>query len=298
MSSEVLGPECEPRVRSSIVSQHRCAHELIRDSERRSDLLLHWHCSRVVNGLCRLEFGGSQLGVAAEQCPDDARVLGGDGHAGAVIAATFTHGQRPTREPVLASLGGLQDGARAEDQQGSQVRIAASGDVAEASLAAGRVLPWHEAEPGGELPPIGELVGIADTSDESRGAERPDTVEDLHAPRALVAAAHADEVALVIDQVLIEESGVGQQIGQHPRDWHGQLLEQHRHAPTDLDGALRQDVAELGEQAADSVERRGALRDEALAYAMQRVIFRRNGATKFSAYRSQAVFGIKEPLPG
>lgn len=29
-----------------------------------------------------------------------------------------------------------------------------------------------------------------------------------------------------------------------------------------------------------------------------RVIFRRNGATGFSAYRSQAVFGIKEPLPG
>jgi len=28
------------------------------------------------------------------------------------------------------------------------------------------------------------------------------------------------------------------------------------------------------------------------------VIFRRNGATGFSAYRSQAVFGIKEPLPG
>jgi hypothetical protein len=28
------------------------------------------------------------------------------------------------------------------------------------------------------------------------------------------------------------------------------------------------------------------------------VIFRRNGATGFSAYRSQAVFGIKEPVPG
>jgi YD repeat-containing protein len=28
------------------------------------------------------------------------------------------------------------------------------------------------------------------------------------------------------------------------------------------------------------------------------VIFRRNGATGLSAYRSQAVFGIKEPLPG
>jgi hypothetical protein len=27
------------------------------------------------------------------------------------------------------------------------------------------------------------------------------------------------------------------------------------------------------------------------------VIFRRNGASGFSAYRSQAVFGIKEPLP-
>jgi predicted RNase H-like HicB family nuclease len=28
------------------------------------------------------------------------------------------------------------------------------------------------------------------------------------------------------------------------------------------------------------------------------VIFRRNGAIGFSAYWSQAVFGIKEPLPG
>ena len=52
LSSEVPGPECKLRVRSSIVSQHRCAHELIRDSERRSDLLLHWFCSRVVMRRC------------------------------------------------------------------------------------------------------------------------------------------------------------------------------------------------------------------------------------------------------
>lgn len=41
-----------------------------------------------------------------------------------------------------------------------------------------------------------------------------------------------------------------------------------------------------------------ALLRETLSLLIEDVICRRNGATGFSAYRSQAVFGIKEPLPG
>lgn len=102
----------------------------------------------------RLRVGQSQFSVVGEQRPDDAGVLGGDRDAGAVVATTLTHRERPARQPILTALGGLQHGTSAQDQQSAQVGIATPSDVAEPGLAAGGVLPWHQPEPGGELPSL------------------------------------------------------------------------------------------------------------------------------------------------
>jgi hypothetical protein len=57
----------------------------------------------------------------------------------------------------------LQHGASTHDEQSSQIRVAALGDVPEPRLAAARVLARDEAEPGGELAAVLEVMAIANS---------------------------------------------------------------------------------------------------------------------------------------
>ena len=81
---------------------------------------------------------GALLG---EQRPDDAGVLGGDGDDGAVVATALAQCHGPAGEAIGFMRGGLQYGAGAEHEQGSQIGVAAFGDAAESGLAAGGMLP-------------------------------------------------------------------------------------------------------------------------------------------------------------
>ena len=70
-------------------------------------------------------------------------------------------------------------------QQRAQVGIAATGDGTEPVLAAAGVLAGHQAEPGGQLPAIGEQAWITHGGHEGIGRQRPDAGDLLHALAAL-----------------------------------------------------------------------------------------------------------------
>ena len=121
-----------------------------------------------------------------EHGPHDARVLRGDGDAGTVIAAAHAHSERPTGERIGLATRALQHAAGAHNEQRSEVRIAASGDVPESLLTAGGVLPRDEPEPRCELAAILELAYIAHARHDRRGGQRPDTLALLSELRGIV----------------------------------------------------------------------------------------------------------------
>src|SRR5450755_2134295 len=65
---------------------------------------------------------------------------------------------------------------RAMDEQGSQVGIAALADAVQLGLAAGRILPRHQASPGREVAAVPELAGVANCGDDGSGRQRPNAV--------------------------------------------------------------------------------------------------------------------------
>src|SRR6185503_9980682 len=113
------------------------------------------------------------------QGPCDAGVLVGDGDQGTVIAAALLQLERPARDAVLMRAGDLQHRAGALDQQVSKVGVAALADVAKARFATGGMLSGHQADPGGELPPVLELACIPDGGDDRQRRGRADA-SDLH----------------------------------------------------------------------------------------------------------------------
>lgn len=71
------------------------------------------------------------------------------------------------------------------NEQGPQVCVAASADAVQAALTAGGILSRHEAQPGGQMPAVAKLLGVADRNDNGRGGERANTRDlcDLPAQR-------------------------------------------------------------------------------------------------------------------
>ena len=72
------------------------------------------------------------------------------------------------------------------DKQPAQIGIALFGDAPEPLLAAGRVLPRHKPDPGGQFAAILEHLGIGDGSRQCAGDDRPDAGDALQAPADLV----------------------------------------------------------------------------------------------------------------
>ena len=60
------------------------------------------------------------------------------------------------------------------DQQRAQIFVAALGDPQKPWLAAGRMLPWNEAEPSAKITPTRESRPIAYGGDEGRGVQGAD----------------------------------------------------------------------------------------------------------------------------
>src|SRR5258706_6237065 len=114
-----------------------------------------------------------------ENCPQDARVLVGDGPQRSIPTHACLELNDPAREPVGSSMGARYRGARALEQQRAQIRVALFGDAAQAGLAAAALLFGHRADPGGKLAAVLEQVSVADGRHRGRGSERPDA-DDRH----------------------------------------------------------------------------------------------------------------------
>jgi len=74
------------------------------------------------------------------------------------------------------------------DQQRAQVAITATGDRAQARLAAAAVLGRREAKPRSELAAVAKVATIADGGDQCVGGERADAGHGLQAATARISA--------------------------------------------------------------------------------------------------------------
>src|SRR5271166_1124628 len=86
-------------------------------------------------------------------------------------------GEQPAHpfEPAGNGLALVADKAGgADDQEASEISIARLGDATETVLAPGRILTWHQAEPGGELPTRFEYRDIGHRRGKGRGDDRSD----------------------------------------------------------------------------------------------------------------------------
>ena len=68
----------------------------------------------------------------------------------------------------------FEHGARAVDEQGAQVRVAALGCPAELALEAAAGFFGCQPEPGGEVPPVAEGLHAAGGGNEGGGDQQPD----------------------------------------------------------------------------------------------------------------------------
>src|SRR5262249_38332791 len=79
-------------------------------------------------------------------------------------------------------FGVLHDGHRSGHQQPSQIAIALLRYPAEALFPARRILPWHEADPGGEIAARSECGRVGDGGGDCRGADHADARDALEPP--------------------------------------------------------------------------------------------------------------------
>src|SRR2546429_6443393 len=75
--------------------------------------------------------------LLGKQRPRDTRVLGRDRDAGTVISATLAYRKGPSGQWIGQACSPLQYGASPHDEESSQVRVTALGDVPEPCPAAG-----------------------------------------------------------------------------------------------------------------------------------------------------------------
>ncbi len=61
------------------------------------------------------------------------------------------------------------------DQERSKIGVPALTDPEDSGLAAGGGLLWYQAQPGGQLPTIGETFDVANRGEQCRGDEWADT---------------------------------------------------------------------------------------------------------------------------
>ena len=78
------------------------------------------------------------------------RILRGNGHHRAPVAAARDQTARPTTKVILLIPDAIEYGTRPHDQQTSQVAVSGFGDVAQSSFAAAAVLAGREPDPGGD----------------------------------------------------------------------------------------------------------------------------------------------------
>jgi len=213
---------------------------MIRFARRRSNRL---HQRKQVSGR-------SVTLIVREQGPRDAGVLIGERHCGLVPGFRRLQRLGPGALVIAAPSREHQLAAGAVHEQGSQIRIPALGDAAQALDAAGGMLAGHEPEPGGELPAIAEVVPAADCCDDGRSGDGAYAV-DLGQPLgALILANESIDLPVVGQHLLMKPGelcvegierfpGEGRQVLMVP-------LPDRRPAVFEGIGAFGDDDAELG----------------------------------------------------
>lgn len=109
--------------------------------------------------------------AVAQQRPDDARHLGGERYHGGIGMGSREQPAQLVTKPCIAGSDEWR-GVRSLDQHLAQVFAPTFGDAEKLRLAAGRGLPRHQTQPGGEVSASGEGAGVADRSHECSGIER------------------------------------------------------------------------------------------------------------------------------
>lgn len=104
----------------------------------------------------------------------DAGVLVGQSHGRDIGVAAVGQPRQPGFAGFFLALGGAKGRACAMDQEGPQIGITAFTDAQEAGLAAGRGLLRDQAQPGRQLPAMGEGLDVADGGEQGGGNERAD----------------------------------------------------------------------------------------------------------------------------
>lgn len=214
-------------------------------------------------------FDASEIVAVVQHRPGQAQVLGSDGDSGFPVTASLDQVSGPTTEAVLLVAESRENRSGAHDEQAAQVGIAGLGDPSESGFAATAVLPGDESSPGGELPTVLEVVSAAQTGDQSAGGGRADTGQLHQAPAALVLFGGLRNGQAVFLDTLIQPVCVNQQVADAAVGPAGEFLEMGADFPAQPFDFLRQNNAELADQAAQAVVERGAFFNKPLPGTVQ-----------------------------
>src|ERR1700704_2298247 len=222
-------------------------------------------------------FGGcwrrGSIGLAGgEQSPGDAGELVGQGDGGLLGGLARQQLRQPRREQGVGA-DAPDHAACGDDQELAQIAIAGLGDGAQALLAAGRVLRWHEPDPGGELAAVLEAGRIAGRCEQRAGDDRTDLRDGGEAPAGLVARVPGGDLAIEPGDLRGGAAPLLDQRLQDRPDRRRNTLVlrglEHLQQRGETAGALARDDTELAEMRPDRVAQPGALLDQHLPGAMQ-----------------------------
>jgi len=216
---------------------------------------------------------GIEALFACHHGPQDASVLVGHGHAGLLPTDARRQLSQPQRSGIGAFAGAHDSGLGTLDHQRAQIVVATFGDTSQTGLAAAGVLAGHQAEPGAELMAAVELPEVADAGGQCRGAEFTDAGDAGGALSRRAGAHMLADLRIAPMQVLVElapvvERALQDQAG-HRAEFVAGVLDDIGEFGAQGLGALCEDQAELGQQAADAVDAGGAFFLEAFAHAVQ-----------------------------
>ena len=128
--------------------------------------------------------------------------------------APLQQGGKPRAPLAVGLLGPPDHRQRADDQKPSQITVASLGDVPGPRLAAGRVLPGHQPDPGRQVAPRAKGMGIGDRSHQGGRNQRADTGDLGQATAHLARAMPGKDASVCVQDLLLDHdqlSAQGQQ---------------------------------------------------------------------------------------
>ena len=168
---------------------------------------------------------------------------------------------------LLAHLHPRRHRDRPQRDQPAQVAVAHLAHAPEPRLAAGRSLPGHQPEPGGELPPAAEQLGVRHRRAQGHRAQRAEARDHVQSPRPFVLAQRRRDQPVELADLLADRlQSLRQRQQRRPHDERkpvagAQPADQFEHRGA----ALRHHDAEFRKMAAQRVQQLGALPHQQIA---------------------------------